>query len=113
MAAFYTALISALYDKQYGWPALARALHDAERGDGSWLLYLADSYNGRRDDGTYDNINEVIGVILCDDRDDAIPSFADYVGRVPPRRGEVPVPRRLRGEHGAGVRSAPPPPARR
>ena len=78
VAAFYTALISALYDKQYGWPALARALHDAERGDGSWLLYLADSYNGRRADGTYDNINEVIGVILCDDREDPIPSFAAY-----------------------------------
>ncbi len=78
VAAFYTALISALYDKQYGWPALARALHDAERGNGSWLLYLADSYNGRRADGSYDNINEVIGVILCDDREDALPSFADY-----------------------------------
>jgi len=78
VAAFYTALISALYDKQYGWPALARGLHDAERGDGSWLLYLADSYNGRRSDGSYDNINEVIGVILCDDREDAIPSLAEY-----------------------------------
>ena len=112
MAAFYTALISALYDKQYGWPALARALHDAERGDGSWLLSLADSYNGRRADGSYDNINEVIGVILCDDREDAIPSFADYAAEYHRDVGAVPVPRRLRGEHGARVRSAPPPPAR-
>ena len=29
VAAFYTALISALYDKQYGWPTLAEALAEA------------------------------------------------------------------------------------
>ncbi len=79
VAAFYTALISALYDKQYGWPALAEALDSAQHGDGSFLLDLADSYNGRHDDGTYDNIDEVIGVILCDDRRDAVPSLADFV----------------------------------
>jgi pimeloyl-ACP methyl ester carboxylesterase len=78
VAAFYTALISALYDKQYGWPTLAQALRGAQKGDGSVLLYLADSYNGRHDNGTYDNIDEVIGVILCDDRDDAVPSLADF-----------------------------------
>ncbi len=78
VATFYTALISALYDKQYGWPSLAQALDGAERGDGSALQYLADSYNGRHDDGTYDNIDEVIGIILCDDREDPVPSLADY-----------------------------------
>jgi pimeloyl-ACP methyl ester carboxylesterase len=78
VAAFYTALISALYDRQYGWPELADALTAARKGDGSLLLALADLYNGRRDDGTYDNIDEVIGVILCDDRDDPVPSFDAY-----------------------------------
>jgi pimeloyl-ACP methyl ester carboxylesterase len=78
VAAFYTALISALYDRQYGWPELADALNDARSGDGSYLLALADLYDGRRDDGSYDNIDEVIGVILCDDRDDPVPSFDDY-----------------------------------
>jgi pimeloyl-ACP methyl ester carboxylesterase len=78
VAAFYTALISALYDKKYGWPNLAQGLGDAQKGDGSILQYLADSYNGRRDNGTYDNIDEVIGVILCDDRRDAVPSLADF-----------------------------------
>jgi len=78
VAAFYTALISALYDRDYGWPELADALHDAQAGDGSTLLALADLYNGRRDDGTYDNIDEVIGVILCDDRDDPVPSFDEF-----------------------------------
>ena len=78
VAAFYTALISALYDRQYGWPELADALTDARKGDGTYLLALADLYNGRRDNGTYDNIDEGIGVILCDDRDDPVPSFDDY-----------------------------------
>ena len=78
VAAFYTALISALYDRQFGWPQLADALADARKGDGSYLLALADLYNGRRDDGSYDNIDEVIGVILCDDRDDPVPSFDDF-----------------------------------
>jgi pimeloyl-ACP methyl ester carboxylesterase len=79
VAAFYTALISALYDKQYGWPELAQALAEAQKGDGSLLLALADSYNGRHDDGSYDNINQVIDVILCDDRVDAMPTFDDFV----------------------------------
>jgi pimeloyl-ACP methyl ester carboxylesterase len=78
VAAFYTALISALYDRQYGWPELADALDDARSGDGTYLLALADLYNGRNDDGTYDNIDEVIGVILCDDRDDPVPSFDEF-----------------------------------
>jgi pimeloyl-ACP methyl ester carboxylesterase len=78
VAAFYTALISALYDRQYGWPELADALNDARKGDGTYLLALADLYNGRRDNGTYDNIDQVIGVILCDDRDDPVPPFDEY-----------------------------------
>jgi pimeloyl-ACP methyl ester carboxylesterase len=78
VGAFYTALISALYDKQFGWPLLAEALADGRKGNGTLLLSLADSYNGRHDDGTYDNINEVIGPILCDDREDPTPSFAEY-----------------------------------
>jgi pimeloyl-ACP methyl ester carboxylesterase len=78
VATFYTALISALYDKQFGWPFLSGALNRAAKGDGTDLQYLADSYNGRRDDGSYENIDQVIGVILCDDRNDAVPSFDEY-----------------------------------
>jgi pimeloyl-ACP methyl ester carboxylesterase len=79
VAAFYTALIASLYDKEYGWPELAQALHLAERGDGSLVQVIADDYDGRHADGSYDNIDEAIGIILCDDRDDAVPSFDDYV----------------------------------
>ena len=57
----------------------------AGRATASLLLALADSYNGRADDGTYDNINEVIGVILCDDRVDPTPTFDEYVAEY--RRG--------------------------
>jgi pimeloyl-ACP methyl ester carboxylesterase len=79
VAAFYTALIASLYDKSNGWPTLAEGLRLAQEGDGSVLQFVADEYNGRHDNGTYDNVNEAIGVILCDDRSDAVPSFADYV----------------------------------
>ena len=58
---------------------MAQALRLAEDGDGSLLQLIADDYNGRHDDGSYDNINDVIGVILCDDRPDPVPSFDDYV----------------------------------
>ncbi|MFI5053561.1 MAG: alpha/beta hydrolase, partial [Acidimicrobiia bacterium] len=78
-AAFYTALIAALYDKDYGWPALAQGLFLAQQGDGSVLQILADDYNGRHDGGTYDNTDQAIGVILCDDRNDPVPPFDDYV----------------------------------
>jgi pimeloyl-ACP methyl ester carboxylesterase len=79
VAAFYTAVIASLYDRQYGWPELAQALRGAQLGDGTLLQLIADSYNGRHPDGAYDNIDQAIGIILCDDRDDAVPSFDEYV----------------------------------
>jgi pimeloyl-ACP methyl ester carboxylesterase len=97
VAAFYTALISALYDRQYGWPELAEALNDARHGDGSFLLALADQYNGRRDNGTYDNIDEVIGVILCDDREDPVPTFEQYQAEYDQEAAQYPLLGRLTG----------------
>jgi pimeloyl-ACP methyl ester carboxylesterase len=97
VAAFYTALISALYDRSYGWPELADALNDARKGDGTYLLALADLYNGRHNDGTYDNIDQVIGVILCDDRDDPTPSFDDYVAEYHQEVAQYPLLGRLVG----------------
>ena len=81
VAAFYIGVFSALYDKQYGWPTLAQGLHEATKGDGTVLLLLADSYNGRHDDGSYDNSNEAIGIVLCDDRFDAVPTFDEFVAQ--------------------------------
>jgi pimeloyl-ACP methyl ester carboxylesterase len=62
---FLTATISSLYQKASGWPVLGAALAGAEKGDGSVLLLLADSYNRRNADGTYDTLHTVGGVIRC------------------------------------------------
>jgi pimeloyl-ACP methyl ester carboxylesterase len=78
VAAFYLALVAALYDKQQGWPALAAALQAAEQSDGTILQLLADTYTGRDAKGHYDNIQEAIGSIRCADRDDAKESFDSY-----------------------------------
>jgi pimeloyl-ACP methyl ester carboxylesterase len=84
-------VISALYDKQYGWEELAQALEDAKSGDGTLLLQMADSYNGRRDDGSYDNIDQVIGAILCDDRFDSPTSYDDFVAEYHRQVAEFPL----------------------
>ena len=75
VATFYTALLSSLYDREFGWPDLADALDFARDGDGTLLLWIADSYNGRHDDGTYDSIGESSGLILCADSPDPLESF--------------------------------------
>jgi len=62
--AMETATISTLYSEQV-WPALGAALADAEQGDGTGLLRLADSYSGRHDDGTWDTSQQSGTVIRC------------------------------------------------
>jgi hypothetical protein len=78
VAAFYTALLSSLYDREFGWPDLADALDIARDGDGTLLMWLADSYNGRHDNGTYDSIVEASGLILCADSPDPLESFESF-----------------------------------
>jgi hypothetical protein len=78
VAAFYTALVSGLYDEEFGWPNLADALDLAAHGDGTSLLELADAYNGRRGDGTYDSIGESSGIIRCADSPDPMESFEEF-----------------------------------
>ncbi|GAB2450564.1 alpha/beta hydrolase [Xylanimonas ulmi] len=52
--AFYGVAVT-LYDQQ-SWPALTQALSEVvNRGTGNTLLYLADFYNDRNDDGTFEN----------------------------------------------------------
>ena len=79
VAAFYTGVLWSLYDRQYGWPELAGALADARDGDGTALLALADAYNGRRRDGSYDNIAESSPIITCADWPDPMESYDDFV----------------------------------
>lgn len=68
-----TGIIQPLYS-QDGWPYLTRALDAAEKGDGTGLLLMADSYNDRDDTGHYSTAHHSQRAISC----------ADTKGRVTP-----------------------------
>jgi pimeloyl-ACP methyl ester carboxylesterase len=91
VAAFYTALLWGLYDREYGWPELAAALADARDGDGTALLALTDAYNGRHEDGSYDNIVEASFVISCADWPDPLEPYTDFVAAYHHARAEYPL----------------------
>ncbi|PKT74233.1 peptidase [Streptomyces populi] len=59
-----TGIVLPLYSKE-GWPRLTAALKDAENGDGSALLTLADSYNDRDASGHYGTTTHSQRVISC------------------------------------------------
>ncbi|CAN5514930.1 alpha/beta hydrolase [soil metagenome] len=58
------ATIASLYN-ELSWPELGQALAEAEQGDGTRLLALADDYNGRHPDGTFDTIAQSGDIIRC------------------------------------------------
>ena len=76
---FYLALAGGLYDRASGWPFLASALAAVERGDGDGIAELADNLTGRDQNGHYDDLQEALAAIRCDDRHDPLTSFNDYV----------------------------------
>ncbi|WP_336213578.1 alpha/beta hydrolase [Nonomuraea sp. LPB2021202275-12-8] len=61
-----TGVAAALYS-ELTWPFLGNALGQAIKGNGSALLYLADSYTGRRPDGTYSTQMTSFPAITCVD----------------------------------------------
>ena len=61
-----TGTLQALYTEQL-WEVLRTGLSDLRRGDGELLLLLADSYEGRAEDGSYSNDLEAFPVISCVD----------------------------------------------
>ncbi|WP_055699974.1 alpha/beta hydrolase [Streptomyces silaceus] len=61
-----TGILVTLYSKQ-SWPTLSRALDDAEQGDGSTLLQLADAYNERDPSGRYGTQSHAQRAISCVD----------------------------------------------
>lgn len=61
-----TGVARAMYNDGF-WPALERALSDADNGDGAGLLQLQDSYYQRTADGEYSNLLESFQAILCAD----------------------------------------------
>ncbi|MEO3975893.1 alpha/beta hydrolase [Streptomyces sp. CAU 1734] len=61
-----TGIVLPLYAKEQ-WPYLTEALKDAEGGDGTALLLLADSYNNRDDEGNYSSQDHAQRAISCAD----------------------------------------------
>ncbi|MEW9553193.1 alpha/beta hydrolase [Nonomuraea sp. NPDC050783] len=61
-----TGVAAALYS-ELTWPFLEQALGDALKGHGEALLYLADSYTGRAEDGTYSTQMTSFPAITCVD----------------------------------------------
>ncbi|TDD03363.1 alpha/beta hydrolase [Nonomuraea deserti] len=69
------AVITPLYAKAT-WPMLEQAAAAALKGNGTALLTLADSYTGRRADGTYSTVMTSLQAINCADTADR-PTAAD------------------------------------
>jgi pimeloyl-ACP methyl ester carboxylesterase len=77
-----------LYDQQYGWPVLRKALNDLFNSDGKALLTMADEYNRRDSNGNYtSNDASSLSVISCADfppagiDQDALKSAAPIFGK--------------------------------
>jgi pimeloyl-ACP methyl ester carboxylesterase len=70
------ALAQALYSEQL-WGTLSRALRDAQDGDGTGLVELADMYLGVGDDGSFDSAFEIYFAVSC--LDDTWPSDPEKV----------------------------------
>lgn len=66
-----TGVAATLYGGRTAYRTLRDALSDAANGDGARLLRLADSLNGRRADGTYDQRTYAFPAIRCLDDPDA------------------------------------------
>ncbi|GAB3622424.1 alpha/beta hydrolase [Mariniluteicoccus endophyticus] len=65
-----TGVILPLYGTAESFPMLTRAVTAAREGKGEYLLSLADSYNNRNRDGSYDPMTGAFYAIRCLDRGD-------------------------------------------
>lgn len=75
---FYVGLVTALYSRD-DWSILADGLQAAaKQDDGATLLLLSDLYAGRRDDGTYSNFQQVLGIIVCNDDAEPLVTFDEF-----------------------------------
>jgi pimeloyl-ACP methyl ester carboxylesterase len=86
-------VISALYAKEL-WSPLATGLRQAQQGDGSLLLELADTLSGRANDGTWNNEWDINTTVNCldDPERDTVPqveSLATDLESASPRFGPV------------------------
>ncbi|HWW45097.1 MAG TPA: alpha/beta hydrolase [Acidimicrobiia bacterium] len=88
---FYLALAGGLYDRKVGWPFLASALAAVDRGIGDGIAELADTLTGRDPNGHYDDLQEALAAIRCDDRFDPLQPFNDYVATYEAYSQEFPI----------------------
>lgn len=65
------AVISALYDRNQ-WPALSKALSEADHGDAQGVFALNDQYSQRDADGGYTNLLDANITVSCNDTDQKI-----------------------------------------
>lgn len=65
-----TGVFMMLYSPSENWGTLSAAVEQARGGDGALLLRLADFYNARADDGSYDTRQPAFVAIRCLDRAD-------------------------------------------
>ncbi|MEU4796042.1 alpha/beta hydrolase [Streptomyces sp. NPDC023327] len=84
-----TGIAQSLYSKDF-WPYLTQGLEEAYDGDGRILMSLADSMNGRNEDGEYSNLQAANVAINCAD-DKARYSTRDVEGRLPAFRKASPL----------------------
>ncbi|MEU6544225.1 alpha/beta hydrolase [Streptomyces sp. NPDC046859] len=72
-----TGILQALYSKDF-WPYLTEGLEQAYDGDGSTLMLLSDSLNGRNENGEYNNSTAANVSINCaDDKPRYTPAFVE------------------------------------
>ncbi|WP_163504808.1 alpha/beta hydrolase [Fodinicola acaciae] len=64
----FTGVLQALYQRS-AWSIMAAGVQQALAGQPEQLLLLADQYNGRSQDGTYDNQTDAFITIGCNDDD--------------------------------------------
>jgi pimeloyl-ACP methyl ester carboxylesterase len=84
-------IISAMYSK-FSWGALTTALEQADDGDGTGLVQLADAYLQREPNGEYPNLIEANAAVNnvdgeCPKDPDAMRSFGDVVAKDAPTFG--------------------------
>ncbi|WP_327585172.1 alpha/beta hydrolase [Nonomuraea sp. NBC_00507] len=86
-----TGMAAALYGKET-WVMLKSGLRDAmkKNGDGRWLQFLADFYNGRDKNGRYNNLQSAYTAVICADSSDRY-TEQDVLDRLPQFRDASPV----------------------
>lgn len=79
-----TGVLFVLYDNEKGFPYLYEALLNAiQDSDGAYLLWLADGYNERAEDGTYGKLITSFSAVRClDEADEGIAGAEAHAAKI-------------------------------